>query len=198
MLSAPSTQHPTAQRRSRGPVLKEPPGFTHLTENKRSMGRLGFCSEFCFLSASSLFGERGALSFFSFPLPSLKVHTPQMHLLTPYCQGRHFIPDSPQPPCHNGTLGGSGCGARPGGAGDKLAWCVCFWRQVPVRCLQSGPCDMGTRNTTRIGLSHASQACCAQRGHSYLARVHAEWAPGNPSCSPSPSNGLCAQTGASS
>lgn len=39
-------------------VLKEPPGFTHLTEDKRSTGRLGFCSEFCFLSASSLLGER--------------------------------------------------------------------------------------------------------------------------------------------
>lgn len=43
-------------------VLKEPPGFAHLTENKRPTGRLGFCSEVCFLSASSLAGERGALS----------------------------------------------------------------------------------------------------------------------------------------
>lgn len=44
-------------------VLKEPPGFAHFTENKRPLGRLGFCSEVCFLSASSLVGERGALSW---------------------------------------------------------------------------------------------------------------------------------------
>lgn len=40
-------------------VLKEPPGFAHLTENKRPKGRLGFHSEVCFFSANSLVGREG-------------------------------------------------------------------------------------------------------------------------------------------
>lgn len=45
-----------AQRRSWGTisgVLKEPPGFAHLTQNKKLIGRLGFCSGFAFFSAGS-------------------------------------------------------------------------------------------------------------------------------------------------
>ena len=83
---ADRAQHPASRSAEKllgsvSGVLKEPPGFTRLTENKRSTGRLGFCSEFCFLSASSLLGERGALSSFSFRLLSSKVPTPQTHLL---------------------------------------------------------------------------------------------------------------------
>lgn len=42
-------------------VLKEPPGFAHLTQNKKLIGRLGFCSGFAFFSASSRGGGGGDL-----------------------------------------------------------------------------------------------------------------------------------------
>lgn len=54
-LPAPSTLRQWS--RTISGVLKEPPGFAHLTGNKRPMGRLGFCSEVCFLSASSPAGK---------------------------------------------------------------------------------------------------------------------------------------------
>lgn len=68
----PSTQHPAPYHtKILGTVsglLKEPPGFVHLTENKRPRGRLGFCSEVCFLSANSPVG-RGAHSASLFVQP---------------------------------------------------------------------------------------------------------------------------------
>lgn len=59
--AADDAQHPASHSAEKilgsiSGALKEPPGFTHLTGNKRPTERLGFCSEVCFLSVP--FGGR--------------------------------------------------------------------------------------------------------------------------------------------
>lgn len=119
-------------------VLKKPPGFTHLTQNKNLIGRLGFCSRFAFFSAGSRGGGGGGGGLRAAPRVFL--------VQTSFLKGTQ---PSAHTPAH--TFAGSGGPAKPerrlctaktalqGGmswrwGGGELASGTSFWRQgVPSR-----------------------------------------------------------------
>lgn len=115
-------QHPAPHGTGEPPgtisgVLKEPPGFAHLTENKRAHGgHWGFVLRF--FSASSLVGEQGAFSS-TFPSEIFPSRSTQHRRTCPQEAVLHRQVNSPASgPAKPGELGG--WPRAPLGGGDGL------------------------------------------------------------------------------